>query len=46
MDGQGSLERTWNIREKSGNLKWLLQSSKELYILFKRGQDVLSHKIV
>ena len=21
MDGQGNLERTWKIREKSGNLK-------------------------
>ena len=26
--------------------KWLWQSLKELYILFKRGKDVLSHKIV
>ena len=21
MDGQGNLERTWKVREKSGNLK-------------------------
>ena len=21
MDGQGNLERTWNVREKSGNMK-------------------------
>ena len=33
--------------EKTGNLKiWLWQSSKNLFILFKKGKDVLSHEIV
>ena len=35
--------------EKSGNLKingYGRQSSKNLFILFKRGKDVLSHEIV
>ena len=41
MDGQGNLERTWKVREKSGNLKinsygW--QTSENLFILFKRGK--------
>ena len=35
MDGQGNLERTWKVREKSGNLKingygWLFS---EIYSL-------------
>ena len=54
MDGQGRLERILKVREKSGNLKingcgrqfsqffFLLN----LFILFKRGKDVLSHEIV
>ena len=49
MDGQGNLKRTWKITEKSGNLKingYGRQSSKNLFILFKRGMDVLSHEIV
>ena len=49
MDGQGNLERTWKVREKSGNLKingYGRQSSENLCILFKRGKDVLSHEIV
>ena len=47
MDGQGNLERTWKIREKSGNLKINGHGSlQKNYILFKRGKDVLSHKIV
>ena len=46
MDGQGNLERTWKVREKSGNLKingygW--QSAENLSILSKRGKGVLSH---
>ena len=48
MDGQGNLERTWKVREKSGNLKingFGRQSSKNLFILFKRG-NVHSHEIV
>ena len=39
MDGQGNLERTWKVREKSGNLKingYGRQSSENLFILFKR----------
>ena len=49
MDGQGNLERTWKVREKSGNLKidgYDRQSSKNLFILFKRGKYVHSHEIV
>ena len=49
MDGQGNLERTWKVREKSGNLKiqdYGRQSSENLFILFKRGKNVLSHEIV
>ena len=49
MDGQGNLERTWKVREKSGNLKinsYSRQTSENLFILFKRGKDVLSHEIV
>ena len=44
MDGQGNLERTWNLREKSGSLKlngYGRQSSENVFILFKRGSDVL-----
>ena len=49
MDGQGNLERTWKVREKSGKLKIHgngRQSSEYLFILFKRGKGVLSHEIV
>ena len=49
MDGQGNLERTWKVREKSGNWKingYGSLSSGNLFILFKRGKDVLSHEIV
>ena len=49
MDDQGNLERTWKVREKSGNLKTngnCRQSSENLLILFKRGKDVHSHEIV
>ena len=48
MDGQGNLEKTWEVREKSGNLKingYARQSSENLFILFKRGKDVFSHQI-
>ena len=48
-NGQGKLERTLKIREKSGNLKingYGRQSSENLFILFKRGKDVHSHEIV
>ena len=49
MDGQGNLERTWKVREKSGNLKvngYGRQKSERLFILFKRGKDVFSHETV
>ena len=49
VDGQGHLERTWKVREKSGNLKingYGRQSSENLFIVLKRGKDVLSHEIV
>ena len=49
MNGQGNLERTWKVRQKSGNLKingYGRQSSEDLFILFRRGKDVHSHKIV
>ena len=49
MDGQGNLERTWKVREKSGNLKingYERQSAENLFVLFSRGKDVLSLKIV
>ena len=40
MDGQGNLERTWKVWEKSGNLKINgngRQFSENLFILSKRG---------
>ena len=49
MDGQGNLEKTLKVREKSGNLKingYGRQSSENLFILFKMEKDVLSHAIV
>ena len=49
VDGQGNIERTWKVKEKSGNLKingYCRQSSENLFILVKRGKDVHSHKIV
>ena len=49
MDGQGNLERTWKVREKSRNLKingYGRQTSENLFFLFKREKDVLSHETV
>ena len=49
MDGQGSLERTWKVREKTGNLKingYGRQSPENLFIMFKKGKEVFSHEIV
>ena len=49
VDGQGNLERTWKVREKTGNLKingYGRQSPENLFILFKKEKDVLSHEIV
>ena len=39
VDGQGNLERTWKVREKSGNLKingYGRLMSENLFILFKK----------
>ena len=44
MDGQGNLERTWKVREFENKGLWQADFGK--FILFKRGKDVLSHKIV
>ena len=47
MDGQGNLERTWKVREKSGIFKingYGRQFSENLFILFKREKDVRSHE--
>ena len=49
MDGLENLERTSNIREKSGNLKingYGRQSSENLFIQFKRGKDMFAKEIV
>ena len=46
MEGQRNLERTWKVREKSGNFNinaYGRQSSENLFILFKRGKNVNSH---
>ena len=48
MNGHGSLEKTWS-QEKVGDLKingYGRQSSENLFILLKRGKDVLSHETV
>ena len=48
-DGQGNLERTLKVREKSGNLKingYGRESSENLFILLNRGKDVHSHETV
>ena len=46
VDGQGKLERTWKVREKSGNLKIISFGRQSTKHLFKRVKDVLSHEIV
>ena len=49
VEGQVNLEITWNVGEKSGNLKingYGRQTSENLFILFKGGKDVHSHEIV
>ena len=38
VNGQGNLERTLKVREKSGNFKWLCQADLENFILFKEGK--------
>ena len=48
MDGQGNLERTWNVREKSGNSEingYGTLTSENSLIMFKRGKYVLSKPI-
>ena len=43
------MARTWKVREKSGNWKingYGSLSSGNLFIVFKKGKDVLSHEIV
>ena len=42
MNGQGNLERTWKVREKSGNLKingYCRQTSENLFSL-SRGEKI------
>ena len=34
MDGQGNLESTWKVREKSGNLKINGYGSPQKFVLF------------
>ena len=49
VDGQENFEKTWKVRKKLGNLKINgcgRQTSENLFILFKREKDVLSHEIV
>ena len=46
MDGQGNLDRTRKVREKSGNLKINSDGRQSSENLFKRVNDVLSHEIV
>ena len=46
MDGQGKLERTRKVREKSGNLKINSYGRQSSENFFKRVMDVLSHEIV
>ena len=40
MDGQGNLERTWKVREKSGNLikNGYGGSLQKIYLLCSRGE--------
>ena len=49
VHGQGNLERTCKVREKSGKFKingYGRQSSENVFILFKSGKDLLSYEIV
>ena len=39
MDGQGNLERTWKVREKSGNLKINgYGSPQKIYLFCSKGE--------
>ena len=42
MDGQGNLERTWKVREKSGNLKinGYGRQTSEVCLFFSRGENM------
>ena len=41
MDGQGNLERTWNVREKSGNLKINAYGSlQKIYLFCSKGKKM------
>ena len=46
MDGQGNLERTWNVRQKSGNMKINGYGSLQKIYFFCSKGDLLSHEIV
>ena len=46
MDHQGNLERTWKVREKSGNLKIKSYGRQSSENLFKRVKDAHSREIV
>ena len=48
VDGQGNLERTWKVRKKSGILEISGdgRQTSNLFSLFRRGKDVLSHEII
>ena len=47
MVSQGNFERTWKVREKSGNLKINGYCSlQKLYFFCSRGKNVLSSLIV
>ena len=41
MDGQGNLERTWKVREKSGNLKINGYGSlQKIYLFCSKGERI------
>ena len=41
MDDQKNLERTWKVREKSGNLKINgYGSHQKIYLIYPRGEKV------
>ena len=41
MDGQGNLERTWKVREKSGNLKINSHGSlQKIYFFCSKGEKL------
>ena len=42
MNGQGILERTWKVREKSGNLKIMAMAGnlQKIYLFYSRGESM------